>query len=270
MDEGTPLTTIQREKEEEIIALKDYFPYLRIMSSKWGRIVVIIIVNIVVLTNIALLFSFLTVNIDLKPNTASNQGFSFDPNTPQFFNLHKLFMILGLCILPPNAMLIYRYKIIKLDRIILKISHAVILLASLLFAIAGFGIVLKIKIDSKAVNFTSIHSWFGITTIVMLAIQWLVGIVVFLIPTGMALRYKETIMVFHRFIGLMLIILPALTALMGISEVDGFGLEGLSLLAKFLTLGLFIQAAMVIFLLHGPGNLILKSVQEHRVERNYN
>ena len=263
MEEGTPLMTIQRTKDEELESIHDYFPYLKVLSRRAGRLVVILSVNIVVVLNISLLFGWLTARFHESDN--KTQGFSTDPKSGQFFNLHKLFMVMGLCILPPNALLIYRYRIFKLERDYIKIMHAILLLASIVLAAAGMGIVLKVKIDANSVNFTSIHSWFGLITIVVFVLQWVVGLAVFLIPTGMPLRYKEAIMLFHRFIGLMLIIMPTATALMGIEEVDGFGsLEGLGFLAKFLALGLLLQAALVIFLLYGPGNLILISVKEHR------
>ena len=265
MNEGTPLVTIQRQKEDEIIQLKDYFPWLKTLSNKWGRLVVIVIVNLVIATNISLIFPYLTVSYTTKEALA--QGFSFDVTSVKFINFHKLFMVLGLCILPPNAMLIYRYKLFKVPRIFLKLAHAVILLTSVLFAITGLAIVVKVTIENKSNHFTSIHSWLGLLTLIVFSLQWLVGIFAFLVPTGMALRYKEAIMFFHRFIGLMLVILPTLTACMGLSEVSEFGIDGLELIAKFLAFGLFTQAALVIFFLHGPGSLILKSVQELRTER---
>ena len=264
MNEGTHLV-IQRQKEDEIIPLKDYFPWLKTLSNKWGRLVVIVIINYVIATNIGLLFSYIMVTYNTKEQ--ASQGFSFDATSPKFFNFHKLFMVMGLCILPPNAMLIYRYKIFKIPRIFLKLGHAVILLTSLLFAITGLGIVVKIGIDGNIDHFTSIHSWLGLSTMTVFLVQWIVGILVFLVPTGMALRYKEAIMLFHRFIGLMLVVLPTLTVCMGLSEASEYGVSGLTLIAKFLAFGLIIQAALVLFFLHGPGNLILKSVQELRTER---
>ena len=261
MQEGAPLITIQRPSDDE--SIHDYFPFLKMLSRRVGRLVVILIVNIIVVVNISLLFSWLTVRF--HENDSKTQGFSLDPNTNQFFNLHKVFMVMGLCILPPNAVLIYRYRIFKFDRIYIKIIHAVFLLASIALAAAGLGIIVKHKLAIKHVHFTSIHSWFGLITIVVFVLQWLVGLIFFLIPIRIALRYKEVIMLFHRFIGLMLIIIPTGTALMGIQEVDGFGkLEGLGFLSKFLALGLVLQAALVIFLQYGPGNLILKSVKTYR------
>lgn len=267
MNEGTPLVAIQRQNEDEIISLKDYFPWLKTLSNKWGRLVVIVIVNFVISTNIALLFTYLTVTFDSKE--VASQGFSFDATSPKFLNFHKLFMVLGLCILPPNAMLIYRYKLFRIPRFFLKLAHAVILLASVLFAFTGLGIVVKVVIGEQSNHFTSIHSWLGLLTISVFSLQWLVGILVFLVPTGMALRYKEAVMLFHRFIGLLLVVLPTLTAFMGLSESNEFGVYGLGLIAKFLALSLTIQAALVMFFLHGPGNLILKSVQELRNEQKF-
>ena len=257
MHEGTPMMTIQRTSDAS--SMHDYFPFLKMLSQRNGRLVVLCILNIVVVLNIPLLFCWLTVRFHKSDD--ETQGFSIDTSTAQFFNLHKMFMVMGLCILPPNALLIYRYRIIKFKRILIKIAHALILLTSILCAAAGLGIVIKYNIDKKSDHFTSIHSWFGLTTIVFFVLQWLIGLFVFLVPTGVSLRYKEAILMFHRFTGLMLVILPTLTAIMGIEEVNGFGVEGLSLLAKFLTLGLFVQAALVILFLYGPGSLILTSAK---------
>ena len=69
-------------------------------------------------------------------------------------------------------------------KIYVKIVHAVLLVLSLIFSSVG----LKAVFDSHnkdtppKANLRSLHSWLGLTTVVLFGCQWLCGFICFLFP----------------------------------------------------------------------------------------
>ena len=253
MAEDTPLITINRGINE---SNGIHGMLWSVASGRVGKLICVGIANVLVALNIGLLFAW----TGAEQNSKNTQGYSFDPKDGRFFNLHKLFMVFGLCILPANGFLIYRYNFLRLPRLLFKITHAIVMLASIGFGIAGLGIVVKQLETWQTKHFTDLHGWFGLLTLVVFLAQWVVGLVTFLLPLGIKKSLKEVIMRFHRFIGMMLIMLPTITALMGIYSFKSKQYYSeLNYLGEFLGCFLFIQGVFVSFLLYGPGNLILQS-----------
>ena len=127
---------------------------------------------------------------------------SFQSNPDKQFNLHPVLMTTGLiflygdgtCCFPHieqiyhawlsfAAILVYRV-FLNLSKIKTKILHATLLVASLLCASIG----LKAVFDSHnlshppAANLYSLHSWIGLSTVILFGVQWIVGFIAFLYP----------------------------------------------------------------------------------------
>ena len=81
------------------------------------------------------------------------------------------------------AILVYRI-FLDISKPIVKIIHAVLLALALISASIG----LKAVFDSTNLatpagkNLSSLHSWIGMTTVLLFGLQWIFGFVFFLFP----------------------------------------------------------------------------------------
>lgn len=66
-------------------------------------------------------------------------------------------------------------------------------------------------------NFYSLHSWMGILTVLMFALQWLGGFISFLYPQLKAAQ-REQILPYHVFFGMSGFVLAIATTLLGLGE----------------------------------------------------
>ena len=101
----------------------------------------------------------------------------------------------------------------------MKIAHGLIHVLVVIF----LSIALKAVFDSHNLatppipNLYSLHSWFGLTAVILFCMQWVCGFVAYLFP-----KLNETIrkayMPVHRYWGVLIFILCCITAFMGITE----------------------------------------------------
>ena len=73
-------------------------------------------------------------------------------------------------------------------------------------------------------HFYSLHSWLGISTWLLFVSQFSTGFVTFLYP-GASYTIRQTLMPFHRFIGIATFVLAAATCLTGLNEKAIFSLN---------------------------------------------
>jgi cytochrome b-561 len=106
-----------------------------------------------------------------------------------------------------------------------KILHGIIHLAVLIFA----SIALKAVFDShnkpiKPIpNMYSLHSWVGLSAVVLFGLQWIVGFVSFLFPK-LSDGLRRMYLPHHKFWGLAIFGLCIAAALSGITEKAFFSL----------------------------------------------
>jgi len=145
-------------------------------------------------------------------------GFAWTEDPGKEFNYHPLFMIIGLVFLYGNGILTYRvfHSVGKLK---IKILHASLHGGALVFASVG----LKTAFDSHNLakdpipNLYTLHSWMGILTVALFALQWILGLSMFLLPV-FAESIKKAYKPLHVFFGLVIFILAVATSLAGITE----------------------------------------------------
>lgn len=68
-------------------------------------------------------------------------------------------------------------------KIYIKILHAAILVTSLILAAVGLQAVFQATSKAgKSATLISLHSWFGLTTVILFGLQWVCGFIAYLFP----------------------------------------------------------------------------------------
>ncbi|XP_017292271.1 cytochrome b561 [Kryptolebias marmoratus] len=142
-------------------------------------------------------------------------GFAWD-GSAQEFNLHPLCMVLGLIFLQGDAILVYRVFRNEAKRNV-KLLHGIIHLLALIISIVGIVAVFDFHRAAKIPDMYSLHSWCGMATLVLFCVQWVIGLLFFLVP-GMSSWLRSMYLPVHVFCGLTLLVMAIGTSLLGITE----------------------------------------------------
>ncbi|GAB4826369.1 hypothetical protein Ancab_009234 [Ancistrocladus abbreviatus] len=118
-------------------------------------------------------------------------GFAWEAkNKSLIFNIHPVLTLIGFIILGGEA--IMSYKSLPLAKDVQKIVHLVLHAVALILGIIGNYCAFKYHNEAGIANLYSLHSWLGIGIIVLYAIQWIYGFVIFFYPGGtMPLRHDS-------------------------------------------------------------------------------
>ncbi|ELU10148.1 hypothetical protein CAPTEDRAFT_167574 [Capitella teleta] len=185
-------------------------------------------------------------------------GFAWQENPAVQFNYHPLFMVIGLVFLYSNSIISYRVFRHQ-NKVYIKLLHAALHILALVFA----GVGLKAVFDSHnlvvppVANMYSLHSWVGLSTVILFAFQWFVGLVTFLLP-GFSQELRAMYKPVHVFWGIVVFFMAIATCLLGITEKEFFSngkyssknAEGI--LANCLGLTLLLLAGVVGYLVTNP------------------
>ncbi|OQR73332.1 cytochrome b561-like [Tropilaelaps mercedesae] len=199
-----------------------------------------------------------------------NGGFS-GPSIPHlWFNWHPLLMTLGLIIIQGDSILIYR--VLRNEaKPRLKLIHTFLHFSAFLMVVGG----LKTVLDShnyaepKPIpNFYSLHSFVGLTAVIMFGIQFIAGFLSFLYP-GIRKTLRTRYLPLHVFGGTMIFILSTCAALMGITEkiIYSYNYSSLPIGAQVgNTFGVFLVVfAMLVFYLVSHPNYKRINLPEEQV-----
>ena len=125
----------------------------------------------------------------------------------------------------PKAILIYRL-IPCVNKLIVKIIHGFLHLAVLALAAAA----LKAAFDHHNMakptprrNMFSLHSWIGLSAVILFGLQLVVGFGSFLFPK-LTENLRKIYLLQHKFWGIVVFVLCCASALMGITENAFFSL----------------------------------------------
>ena len=108
-----------------------------------------------------------------------------------------------------------------------KILHAIIQVSVLVFASIGLKAVFDSHNDAKPKpipNMYSLHSWVGLSAVILFGLQWVFGFVSFLFPK-LSDGLRAAYMPHHKFWGLVIFGMVIAAALMGITEKAFFALK---------------------------------------------
>ncbi|KAK1284004.1 putative ascorbate-specific transmembrane electron transporter 1 [Acorus calamus] len=188
-------------------------------------------------------------------------GLAFEStNKNLIFNIHPVFMLIGFIILGGEA--IISYKALPWSKEVKKLIHLILHVIALVFGAVGIYAAFKFHNESGIYNLYSLHSWVGLGTICLYAIQWIFGLVTFFYP-GATMTFRRDALPWHVIFGLFVYILAITTAELGFLEkltflqnsgLDKFGSE--AFLVNF-------TALVVVFL---GASVVLSAVLPAQVE----
>ncbi|XP_048142002.1 transmembrane ascorbate ferrireductase 1 [Rhodamnia argentea] len=167
-------------------------------------------------------------------------------NKSLIFNIHPVLMLIGLIIIGGEA--IISYKTLPLRKETKKVIHMVLHAIALVLGIVGISAAFKYHNESSIANLYSLHSWLGITIIVLYGIQWIYGFIIFFYPGGPSTLRNDSLP-WHVLFGLFVYILAVGNAMLGFLEKLTF-LEN-SGLAKFSSEALLVNFTAVVTVLFG-------------------
>lgn len=181
-------------------------------------------------------------------------GFAWRSDPGLEFNWHPLLMTVGMVFLFANSILIYR-SLRNLRKKQLKLIHAGIhFTVIVLILIAQIAVFDSHNFAKPPIpNLYSLHSWVGLTAIIIFVLQWIVGFLAFLYP-GFPNSLRASIMPVHVFLGLFAFVCAIAAALMGITEKTLWTLPtysqlpGEGILVNFIGLFYVVFAALVVYI----------------------
>mmetsp|Transcript_19603 Transcript_19603/g.27364 ORF Transcript_19603/g.27364 Transcript_19603/m.27364 type:complete len:277 (-) Transcript_19603:391-1221(-) len=151
------------------------------------------------------------------------QGFSWEDKSPKVFNWHPVFMTAGFGFCTTQALLAWA---MPFPRVLNKSMHAIWHTGAWAFSAVGLYAVFKFHNDMGIANLYSAHSWFGLATIGLYGLQYILGLT-FIMPLSIVgAEARELVLVFHKFFGLGAFLMALATMAMGILEKMTFNKTG--------------------------------------------
>ncbi|KAF6199911.1 hypothetical protein GE061_006209 [Apolygus lucorum] len=135
------------------------------------------------------------------------------------FVWHPVVMSIGLVYIFGCSIVVYRV-LMCIDKPIKKIMHASIHYVAV--ALALFGLILAIQ-TKNALNyshFTSLHGLFGLCTVILFCLQWVISFLVFLWPKAPD-KIRAPGVVIHALIGIAVFLGALITTISGINSKRG-------------------------------------------------
>ncbi|TNN08357.1 Cytochrome b ascorbate-dependent protein [Schistosoma japonicum] len=181
-------------------------------------------------------------------------GFSWtEPR--QIFNYHVLFSVLGLVFLYGDSILVFRV-FRSYRKLPVKILHAVLHILAFLFGVLGIKAAFDMHNALSIPNLYSLHSWLGITAIVVFGLQWVGGLIGFLVPQTPQIA-RSKLLPIHVTFGSFLYLLMIGVCISGITEKNFFSknysvLNARELIGNLIGVVLVIFGGLIFYLTHHP------------------
>ncbi|XP_032085702.1 cytochrome b reductase 1 [Thamnophis elegans] len=171
----------------------------------------------------ALLLGVLSVAFVLVWVLNYREGLAWNGDFPEF-NWHPLLIITGFVFIQGIAIIVYRLPWTwKCSKFLMKLIHAGLHTVALILAIISLVAVFDFHNFKKIPNMYSLHSWIGLTAVILYALQLVLGYVVYLLPFAPT-SLRTAVMPIHTYSGLLIFGAGIATALMGITEKLFFAL----------------------------------------------
>ncbi|KAK8931212.1 Transmembrane ascorbate ferrireductase 1 [Platanthera zijinensis] len=129
-------------------------------------------------------------------------------------------MTLGFILVIGEA--IMAYKTVPSRRSLQKSVHMLLHLVALGLGILGIHAAFKFHRESQTPNFSTLHSWLGISTICLFTLQWALGFLYFWFPGG-APPVRAMMVPVHSAAGVAVFLMAICTAETGLMQKGGGG-----------------------------------------------
>ncbi|EYU45963.1 hypothetical protein ABFS82_04G086200 [Erythranthe guttata] len=144
------------------------------------------------------------------------EGLAFkSDNKAKIFNLHPLLMVLGFVLISGEG--IIAYKTIPAIRETQKLFHLLLHLTALVSGIIGIYAVFRFHYLKGIPDMYSLHSWLGMSTICLFAIQWVFSLFTFWYPRAQA-STRARLAPWHTVLGTVIFVMAILSAETGLVE----------------------------------------------------
>ncbi|XP_058518953.1 lysosomal membrane ascorbate-dependent ferrireductase CYB561A3 isoform X2 [Ochotona princeps] len=151
-------------------------------------------------------------------------GFAWDGSI-SMFNWHPVLMVTGMVVLYGAASLVYRLPQSWVGpKLPWKSLHAGLHLLAFIFTVVGLVAVFRFHSHGNIAHLYSLHSWLGITTVILFASQWALGFAIFLLPWA-SLWVRSLLKPIHVFFGAAILALSIASVISGINEKLIFSLN---------------------------------------------
>ncbi|XP_058156635.1 plasma membrane ascorbate-dependent reductase CYBRD1 [Dasypus novemcinctus] len=172
----------------------------------------------------ALLVGFLSVLFTLIWVLHYREGLGWD-GTALEFNWHPALAVTGFVFVQGIAIIVYRLPWTwKCSKLLMKSIHAGLNAVAAVLAIISLVAVFDFHNASRIPNLYSLHSWVGLTAVILYILQLLLGFFIFLLPWA-PLSLRAVVMPIHVYSGLLIFGTVIATALMGLTEKLFFALK---------------------------------------------
>ncbi|XP_058046696.1 plasma membrane ascorbate-dependent reductase CYBRD1 [Ahaetulla prasina] len=172
----------------------------------------------------ALLLGVLSVVFALVWVLHYREGLAWDGDSAEF-NWHPVLIITGFVFIQGIGIIVYRLPWTwKCSKFLMKLIHAGLHTVALTLAIISLVAVFDYHNAKMIPNMYSLHSWIGLTAVILYALQLVLGFVVFLLPFAPT-SLRTAVMPIHTYSGLFIFGTVIATALMGITEKLIFSLR---------------------------------------------
>ncbi|XP_045336135.1 plasma membrane ascorbate-dependent reductase CYBRD1 [Leopardus geoffroyi] len=172
----------------------------------------------------ALLVGFLSVLFTLIWVLHYREGLGWD-GTALEFNWHPVLVVTGFVFIQGIAIIVYRLPWTwKCSKLLMKSIHAGLHAVAAILAIISLVAVFDFHNAKNIPNMYSLHSWVGLTVVILYILQLLLGVSIFLLPWA-PLSLRALVMPIHVYSGLLIFGTVIATVLMGVTEKLFFALK---------------------------------------------
>ncbi|XP_007888137.1 plasma membrane ascorbate-dependent reductase CYBRD1 [Callorhinchus milii] len=165
----------------------------------------------------SILFGSLTIVLVLIWVFEWREGLAWDGGSAEF-NWHPVLLTIGFIVIYGLALIVYRLPWTwKFSKLYMKYIHAGLNIVAFVLVVISLVAVFDFHNAKNIPNLYSLHSWIGLTAVILYALQIVTGLCVFLLPATPAWIRKFYLPI-HVFAGLFIFGMVIVAAEMGITE----------------------------------------------------
>ncbi|TSM68892.1 Cytochrome b reductase 1 [Bagarius yarrelli] len=177
-----------------------------------------------VLLFFAFAIGFIAVVFVLRWVLHFREGLAWDGGAKEF-NWHPLLTVTGFIFLQGIAIVVYRLPWTwKCSKLMMKFIHAGLHVLAFILAVIALVAVFDFHNVQNIPNMYSLHSWVGLTAVILFSLQIVLGLCIFLLPVSPD-YLRSAFLPIHVFSGLFIFTTVIAAALMGITEKLIFSLN---------------------------------------------